>query len=146
MSLQDSIFCLESQRKKIVKIHTCPYKFRQSHGSVKYEPRVFNPPDTMQLTKAPRIIFRFRRQETLIIVTADHGHVMTMSGYAERDTPVSSVVKAKDAAEDVDDDGMPYAVVNYANGPGFHEHLAVAEGGENVTRVDPTFIKDVSVE
>ena len=77
-------------------------------------------------------------------MTADHGHVMTMSGYAERDTPVSSVVKAKDAEDDVD--GMPYAVVNYANGPGFHEHLAVAEGGKNVTRVDPTFIKDVSVE
>lgn len=62
--------------------------------------------------------------ETLILVTADHSHVMTMAGYPKRGNPILGLVKG--GGEDAGDpdhlstaqDGKPYTTLSYANGPG----------------------------
>ncbi|EDV26295.1 uncharacterized protein TRIADDRAFT_54135 [Trichoplax adhaerens] len=67
-------------------------------------------------------------QETLIVVTADHGHTLSMSGYPKRGNPILGLV---DGAPSLD--GKPYTTINYANGPG-----AIKDGElrPNLTGVD----------
>lgn len=50
-------------------------------------------------------------QDTLIVVTADHSHTLSMSGYANRGTPILGL----DASQR-DSDGIPYSTLNYAIG------------------------------
>lgn len=50
--------------------------------------------------------------DSLIVVTADHAHVMTFNGYSARGT---SVVGLSDQA---DNNRMPYMTISYTNGPG----------------------------
>jgi alkaline phosphatase len=64
-------------------------------------------------------------KETLIIVTADHSHVLTMAGYPWRGNPIlGKVVGSGDDRETADQepararDGRPYTTLGYANGPG----------------------------
>ncbi|ODN06286.1 Membrane-bound alkaline phosphatase [Orchesella cincta] len=52
-------------------------------------------------------------QDTLILVTADHSHVMTISGYPQRGNPILGFA----GISDVDD--LPYTTLSYANGPGY---------------------------
>lgn len=62
-------------------------------------------------------------QETLIIVTADHSHVLTMAGYARRANPILGKVVGSDGGDSADQepvralDGRPYTTLGYANGP-----------------------------
>ncbi len=64
-------------------------------------------------------------EETLIIVTADHSHVFTISGYPQRGNPILGLVKQpNDSGEMVgelakDAQGKPYTTLSYANGPGY---------------------------
>ena len=51
-------------------------------------------------------------QETLIVVTSDHSHTLSISGYPTRGNPILGT-------EDLDDDGLPYTTLGYANGPGY---------------------------
>ena len=57
-------------------------------------------------------------RETLVIVTADHSHVMTMSGYPSRNNPILSTVDASSGKPEMAQDGKPYTTLGYANGPG----------------------------
>lgn len=63
-------------------------------------------------------------RETLILVTADHSHVLTISGYPERGNPILGLVRGKgeDGGAPHQDtiavDGKPYGTLSYANGPG----------------------------
>lgn len=59
-------------------------------------------------------------QSTLIIVTADHSHTLTISGYPKRGNPILGVVIQPDKEEPEKDQlGLPYTTLNYANGPGY---------------------------
>ncbi|MEC7689260.1 MAG: alkaline phosphatase [Pseudomonadota bacterium] len=61
-------------------------------------------------------------EDTLIIVTADHGHVFTIAGYPKRGNPILGKVVnvgADEAATAAD--GMPYTTVGYMNGNGFRD-------------------------
>lgn len=61
-------------------------------------------------------------EDTLILVTADHSHVMTISGYARRGNPILGKVIATGGTEPVlAGDGLPYTTISYANGMGFHD-------------------------
>nr|WFJ40317.1 alkaline phosphatase [Holotrichia parallela] len=55
-------------------------------------------------------------EDTLIVVTADHSHVFTVSGYAKRGTDVLSVAGKAD-------DGIAYSILSYANGPGYRKDV-----------------------
>lgn len=64
-------------------------------------------------------------EDTLIIVTADHSHVLTMAGYPTRGNPILGTVKGNDdhgAPMDTPvlaQDGRPYTTLGYINGPGY---------------------------
>jgi alkaline phosphatase len=64
-------------------------------------------------------------QETLIIVTADHSHVFTIAGYPTRGNDILGKVISNDAQGNpadtysLDDNGLPYTTLSYANGPGY---------------------------
>ena len=56
--------------------------------------------------------------ETLIIVTADHSHTMTMAGYPPRGNPILGKVQYPTGALAMAADGKPYTTLGYINGPG----------------------------
>jgi alkaline phosphatase len=56
-------------------------------------------------------------KDTLIIVTADHSHGLTISGGA-RDTPILGLVPDADGKPKLAADGKPFGILNYATGPG----------------------------
>lgn len=55
--------------------------------------------------------------ETLIIVTADHSHTMTMAGYPRRNNPILGKVTFETGAIARAADGKPYTTIGYINGP-----------------------------
>lgn len=59
-----------------------------------------------------------REDETLILVTADHGHVLSMAGYAPRGNPILGLARDGDNQPILANDGLPYTTLSYANGPG----------------------------
>lgn len=65
-----------------------------------------------------------RREDTLIIVTADHSHVFTIAGYPTRGNPILGKVTDCDSAHGqnqrlaLDARGLPFTTLGYANGPG----------------------------
>jgi alkaline phosphatase len=68
------------------------------------------------------------RDDTLVIVTADHSHTMTISGYSKRDSDILGLVKEHDGKNTLAKDGKPYTVLGYANGPS--AEFAGLEDGE----------------
>lgn len=57
---------------------------------------------------------------TLIIVTADHGHTMTIGRYPELGNPIPALVKQTGGEEPVlDRRDLPYTTLSHANGAGF---------------------------
>ena len=57
-------------------------------------------------------------EETLVVVTADHSHVLSMSGYPSRNNPILGTVNGANGAPEKGLDGKPYTTLSYANGPG----------------------------
>lgn len=51
-------------------------------------------------------------EDTLIVVTSDHSHTLSFSGYPQRGNDILGVAGTAD-------DGLPYATLSYANGPGY---------------------------
>ncbi|MDG1825130.1 MAG: alkaline phosphatase [Henriciella sp.] len=56
--------------------------------------------------------------DTLIIVTADHSHTMTMAGYPRRNNPILGKVAYETGDIAKGGDGKPYTTLGYANGSG----------------------------
>ena len=52
-------------------------------------------------------------EDTLIVVTADHSHVMTYNGYPSRGQDVLGI------AENSDMDFLPFSTLSFGNGPGY---------------------------
>ena len=55
--------------------------------------------------------------DTLIIVTADHSHTLTINGYPDRGNPILGLVK-EGGKLTIARDGKPYTTLGFANGPG----------------------------
>ena len=78
-------------------------------------------------------------EDTLIIVTADHAHTLSMQGYAKRGNPILGLSVGFDdkghakTTPNLADDGKPYTTLSYINGPG-----AVNGTREDLTSVDTT--------
>jgi len=83
--------------------------------------------DTIAFSDAVRAAAQLTdARDTLILVTADHSHVMTISGYPARGNPILGLAKGPGASgPTLDAGGRPYATISYANGPGF----AIRDGG-----------------
>jgi alkaline phosphatase len=56
-------------------------------------------------------------RDTLVIVTADHSHGLTMSGYAARGTPILGLAGGE-AGPTKAGDGKAFTTLGYATGPG----------------------------
>lgn len=82
--------------------------------------------DTIELAEAVKTaLAKVDREETLIIVTADHSHVFTIAGYPTRGNPILGKVVGNDSRGEPRGeyaraaDGMPYTTLSYANGRGY---------------------------
>lgn len=110
--------------------------------------------DTIAFADAVRVAMQQTKpSETLIVVTADHGHVFTMGGYATRGNPILGKVVGNDRstgepnAEFARDlAGLPYTTLGYFNGPGGphapddgdHDAAPAPASRRDLTEVDTT--------
>lgn len=80
--------------------------------------------DAVELSNAVRKAAELVGKDTLIIVTADHSHAFTMSGYPTRGNDILGLVVENEASGKPAGqprkagDGKPYTTLGYANGPG----------------------------
>jgi alkaline phosphatase len=75
------------------------------------------------------------RADTLIVVTADHSHTLTISGYAARGTSILGLSTDEDRGGTATAaDGKPYTTLGYMNGPG--AVAPSAAGRPDLTHVD----------
>ena len=96
--------------------------------------------ETLELERAvEEALSMTRREETLIIVTADHSHSITMNGYPARGNPILGVTMDENyyMALNSQSDRQPYTTISYANGPGFDFNFNKTTGfWNNLTNVD----------
>ncbi|XP_050074265.1 alkaline phosphatase, tissue-nonspecific isozyme-like [Anopheles maculipalpis] len=70
--------------------------------------------ETVQLSEAVQVARQLTSPDnTLLVVTADHSHTMTLSGYAARGNDILGL-----NSQISDGDKKPYTTLTYANGPG----------------------------
>lgn len=74
-------------------------------------------------------------EETLIIVTSDHGHTLGFAGYPERGNPILGLVREVNPETGESEvvlaqDGKPYTTLGFLNGPGSIFYQAEEEGAE----------------
>ncbi len=68
-------------------------------------------------------------EDTLIIVTADHSHTLTLTGYPTRGNPILGTVVGNNpqgepaSAPRLARDNLPYTTLGYRDGRGFAEHV-----------------------
>lgn len=81
-------------------------------------------------------------EDTLIIVTSDHGHTMVFQGYPSRGNPILGLARGVDSTGAPRDlalpagDGKPFTTLAYGNGPG--SPFAQPSEDGRVTRPAPT--------
>jgi len=81
--------------------------------------------DTQAFSEAVAMaLSKTNAKDTLIVVTADHGHTMSFAGYPEKGNPILGLVSSSLEDANARDgyalaaDGKPYTTLGYANGPG----------------------------
>ncbi|MBD9361711.1 alkaline phosphatase [Methylomonas sp. EbB] len=102
--------------------------------------------ETIELSNAVRkALEKTNPQDTLIIVTADHSHTFTIVGYPQRGNPIMGLVKQTgENGFAKDSNGLPYATLGYANGPGYRGQ----NGRPDLSVVDtshPDFLQEAAV-
>ncbi|XP_011193269.3 membrane-bound alkaline phosphatase [Zeugodacus cucurbitae] len=72
--------------------------------------------ETLEFAKAIQTARELTNEaDTLIVVTADHSHAMSYSGYAYRGNDIFGRTRSKAS------DGKPYMTLSYANGPSYEK-------------------------
>lgn len=64
------------------------------------------------------IMSKVNLDDTLVIVTGDHSHTLTISGYARRGNPILGISVGVKGVPLLGKDGSPYTTLSFANGPG----------------------------
>ncbi|RFF26665.1 MULTISPECIES: alkaline phosphatase [unclassified Wenzhouxiangella] len=82
--------------------------------------------DAIAFAKAVKKADEMTGEDTLIIVTADHGHALTFGGYGKRGNPIVGLAERpaagdKEARLMRDEGDKPMTVLGYANGPGYRD-------------------------
>jgi alkaline phosphatase len=78
--------------------------------------------DAVAMAEAVQVAMELTSEgETLILVTADHSHTLTISGYPRRGNPILGKVESGIQEMTRDAAGRPYTTLSYANGPGYRE-------------------------
>jgi alkaline phosphatase len=94
--------------------------------------------DTIAFSDAVRVADELAGDDTLVLVTADHSHVLTFAGYPARGNPILGKVRAAGQDADARDRlGLPYTTLGYGNGPGYVAPTAAAPRPD-LTAVDTT--------
>ncbi|MFZ5453469.1 MAG: alkaline phosphatase [Thermodesulfobacteriota bacterium] len=84
--------------------------------------------DTLEFARAVQVALdKTNPKNTLIVVTADHGHVLCFTGYPTRGNPILGLVTENDKWGKPTDpptltrgaDGLPFTTLLYGNGPGY---------------------------
>ena len=94
--------------------------------------------DTIALSDAVRTALQeTSERDTLLLVTADHSHTLTIAGSPVRGNDILGKVVENDERGEpekgpaLDANGLPYTTLNYANGPGYR-----AGQRPNLSKVD----------
>lgn len=88
--------------------------------------------ETVMLSKAvKRAIELTSREDTLIVVTSDHSHTMTINGYPHRGSDIFGHPMISNV------DQLPYSTISYANGPSAPNTPLTSEGRYNLSKDDP---------
>ncbi|MFU8877832.1 MAG: alkaline phosphatase, partial [Wenzhouxiangellaceae bacterium] len=91
---------------------------------------------------------RVNLDETMIVVTADHGHAMYFAGYGQRGNPILGLTRGTGPAGGEprmarDVDGKPYTTLGYINGPGYRP--GPRPDYEDIDPEDPDFQQEALV-
>lgn len=74
--------------------------------------------ETIELSKAVnRAAELLSEDDSLIVVTSDHAHVMSFNGYTHRGGDILG------PSDGTGDDGIPYMTLSYSNGPGYRPYV-----------------------
>merc|ERR1711934_42883 len=78
-------------------------------------------------------------EETLVLVTADHAHTMSIGGYTNREYNITGSVEA--------DGDEHMSILSYGNGPGFRNLMTDGKGNfTQINRTDVTLDINASAE
>ncbi|KOB66338.1 Soluble alkaline phosphatase [Operophtera brumata] len=81
--------------------------------------------ETIELSAAvARATELLSEEDSLIVVTSDHAHVMAINGYTRRGGDILG------PSDDIGADGVPYMTLSYANGPGYRAHDDAGRRGD----------------
>ncbi len=109
--------------------------------------------DTREFAEAVRVAREMTdEQDTLIIVTADHSHTLTLAGYPTRGNPILGTVVGNDARGQPEHDArlatdnLPYTTLGYRDGRGFADGVGgdlryrhpPATGRHDLSEIDTT--------
>jgi alkaline phosphatase len=83
--------------------------------------------------------------ETLIVVTADHSHSLTINGYPKRGNPITGIVVGVDDQSILGVDGKPYTTLAFANGPGAPVEPGPRVDLSGLDTSDPDYIQQATV-
>ena len=81
-------------------------------------------------------------KDTLVIVTADHSHTLTINGYPDRGTPILGLVKERGKLA-LDLNGKPYSILSFTNGPGAKD--GPREDISKADVLDPDYVQQALV-
>ncbi len=78
--------------------------------------------DTVALSEAVQwAVENVDLSDTMILVTADHSHTLTIGGYPRRGNPILGVVESEPGERMRDMFGKSFTTLSYANGPGYRK-------------------------
>ncbi|MFI5316002.1 MAG: alkaline phosphatase [Myxococcota bacterium] len=108
--------------------------------------------ETIEFANAVQVaLAKTNPRDTLIVVTADHSHTLTISGYPKRGNPILGLVvgsigegePGNEPAKDLS--GRPYTTLNYANGPGYPGKSDAQPEGSKQFPHRPTAVEGVKL-
>ncbi|NBB92543.1 MAG: alkaline phosphatase [Gammaproteobacteria bacterium] len=104
--------------------------------------------DAIAFAEAVERADKMTGEDTLIIVTADHGHALTFGGYGRRGNPIAGLAElpredGRGGGLMRDENDRPMTVLGYANGPGYRDGRR--PDFQEVDPQDPDYLQESAV-